>query len=351
MEMKLKIAICVSCRIALGKLRRVTNIATALRTYSNVRVSLLADSGSKGVAQSIMANEVGLFDEVENVQATHMADRLNSINPDIVVVDTMRVRNLHTVESQLCLILREVIAAELRKFSLPEVRPWDLVILPHPEGHWTPDPGVISAKKIESVGWIYRRPTSHGKKNMPITEDNTRTILITMGGGSGEDRGNDSRSEITALLHDLRQKLRHRIKVVQISGPRNSKGNSIEGADEILNPGPELHDLFSTADLVISAAGYNSVLELACTDVPVLLFPIPRYSDNQEKRARFWEKSLGLCHRSDEKERSVRWMAQVIDDHTRRPIVNLGPSGAKRAAKLLYELKGGLTAKVPSRQD
>src|SRR5919106_1911092 len=200
MEMKLKIAICVSCRIALGKLRRVTNIAAALREYGDVRLSLLADSGSKEVAQSLMAKEVGLFDDVENVQSTRMADRLNSMNPDIVVVDTMRVRNLHAVESQLCLILREVIAAELRKFSLAEGRPWDLVILPHPANHWTPDPGVISAKKIESVGWIYRRPTVYGKQN--IIKDNTRTVLITMGGGSGEDRGNEINSEIAALLRD-----------------------------------------------------------------------------------------------------------------------------------------------------
>ncbi len=93
----------------------------------------------------------------------------------------------------------------------------------------------------------------------------------------------------------------------------------MKGVDEILKPGPELHNLFSKVDLVISAAGYNTVLELACTDVPVLLVPVPRYTDDQEKRARLWGKGLGMCYFPDQKEISVQWMTEVLEKRSRRP--------------------------------
>jgi predicted glycosyltransferase len=331
----IQVVLCVSCKIALGKLRRVTNIAHALREKNNITLSLLANSAPKGVHQSLNAEELALFDHIEDALPAEMAERLKSMNADIVVVDTMSLRDLHRVEAQLCLILREVMPEELQKFHLKEDRPWDLVILPHPPDHWMPNPSILSAKRIESVGWIYRRPSPE-KAQAPT--DESRKILITTGGGSGEDRGNDVRSDIAFMIHGLRKILQIPIKVIEVLGPRDWKKTSVAGVDEILQPGPELHNLFSSVDLVISAAGYNTVLELACTDVPVLLIPVPRYTDDQEKRARSWGERLGMRYDPGDKERAMSWIAQILENRSRRPVVDLGPSGAQRAAELICQL-------------
>ncbi len=161
--MRCRVVFCVSCRIALGKLRRVTNIARALREHSGTTLSLLANSGPKGVLQSLKPDELALFDHIENARAADMAERLKSMKVDVVVVDTMSVRNLHQVEAQLCLILREVMPEELPKFRLKEQRLWDLVILPHPPGHWMPDPGCTLRKKSR-IRWLDLSPACDRKR-------------------------------------------------------------------------------------------------------------------------------------------------------------------------------------------
>jgi hypothetical protein len=332
------VGFCVACRIALGKLRRVTNIASAVHAEHNIRLVLLANSGSKGVLQSLNPEELDLFDQIEDARPSEMAGLLKSCNVDVAVVDTMRVPDLHQVNAFLCLVLREAVSEELQKFRLQSDRPWDVVILPNPDGHWSPEPGVIPARRIESVGWIYRRPelATHSDAG-----SDRRTVLITTGGGSGEDRGNDIRSDIESLIHSLRKKLQHPVHFVEVLGPRDSQNHSVESVNQILRPGPALHNLFSNADLVISAAGYNSVLELACTDVPVLLVPVPRYTDDQQKRAKLWGDKLGMQYDATQKERSVQWMAEILSKRSRRPVIDIGPSGAGRAAKLIRGLLAG----------
>ena len=336
--MERTVVFCVSCRIALGKLRRITNIAQALREEGNISLFLLANSGPKGVIQSLKPEEFALFDHIEDSKPADMAGRLKSINRSVVVVDTMKVPDLHQIGARLCLVLREALSQELPKFHLRDGRLWDLVILPNPPGHWTPDPSVVSARRVESVGWIYRRPELHSRHSV---EGEPITVLITTGGGSGEDRGNDVRADIESLIQSLRQLLRVPVKFIEVMGPRDWKHHSVESVDQILKPGPELHNLFSKVDLVISAAGYNTVLELACTDVPVLLVPVPRYTDDQEKRARLWGDHLGMCYVPAQKDLSVRWMADVLQKQSRRPIVDIGPSGAAGSAKLIRELLAG----------
>ena len=121
-------------------------------------------------------------------------------------------------------------------------------------------------------------------------------------------------------------------------GPNARRGWSIPAVDETIEPGPTLHNLFTQADLIISTAGYNSVLELACTDVPVLFMPIGRYSDDQYKRARQWGPRVGLCYDRADRDRAIEWMADVTDQRLRRAPVDLGPSGAPACAALIEAL-------------
>jgi predicted glycosyltransferase len=336
------VVFCTSCRIALGKLRRTTNIVEALRNLNpRVRITLLANSGPKGVAKGLSQRELALYDDIEFAIPNEMADRLKMMAQDLTVVGTMKIRNIHTVSSPLCLILREVIPEQLKKFRLREGRKWDLVVLPHPKGQWNPNPEIIQAKRIESVGWIYRQPaTAPLEVGSRTDRDNPATVLVTTGGGSGEDRGNDTQSDVANLISGLRETLEEPLKVVQVIGPRDWKKNSIQGIDGIIMPGPDLHNHFHTADLVISAVGYNTVLELACTDVPALLVPVPRYTDDQQQRAELWGKKLGMNHDPSRSERSIEWMAKTLEHRQRRPAVPLGRSGAERCATLIDGLLG-----------
>lgn len=77
--------------------------------------------------------------------------------------------------------------------------------------------------------------------------------------------------------------LREPFEMIQALGPRASTEDRIVGVDRVLHTGANLHEAFSPADLVISTVVYNSVLELACTDVPVLLLSIPRTFDDQSR--------------------------------------------------------------------
>ena len=110
------------------------------------------------------------------------------------------------------------------------------------------------------------------------------------------------------------------------------------GVDRVVQPGGRLHDWFAKADLIVSTAGYNSVLEIASSDVPTLLIPIPRTYDDQGTRAESWAARPGRAHRWGAWDLSARWMASVVDGRTRRPVVDLGPSGAARAARHILDL-------------
>ncbi|MFM7333573.1 MAG: glycosyltransferase, partial [Tabrizicola sp.] len=99
-----------------------------------------------------------------------------------------------------------------------------------------------------------------------------------------------------------------------------------------------LNDLFRDADIVISTAGYNSVLELATTDTPTLLVPIPRSIDDQVTRARSWAGALGMWLDPASPEAATTWLRQEITARRRRPPANLGPSGEDIAAHAILGL-------------
>ena len=107
--MRHHIVFCTSCRLALGKLRRITNIVEAFRRLKpQAKITLLANSGTKGVAKGLSPQELALYDQIEFALPREMADRLAKMDLDLVVVGTMVLHNIHKVAAPLCLILREV---------------------------------------------------------------------------------------------------------------------------------------------------------------------------------------------------------------------------------------------------
>jgi predicted glycosyltransferase len=333
------VVFCAAARLALGNFQRVTNVATALAERRAEIPRRLLTNSARGAE---LGRQTGVFGEVAVADRTAMAAALEHAPPGVVVASTMAVPGLERVDAPLCLILREVTPSKLAGFRLSNGRPWDLVVVPNPATEWMPDAEAVGAKRVEAVGWIYRRPSpaiaTNGLDDTAAAPSARPLVLVTAGGGSGDDEHDALTEEIARLLADLRKSSNVPLEIVHARGPNARPEWTIPGADRTIEPGPALHNLFGRADLVISTAGYNSVLELACTDVPVLLMPIGRYSDDQHKRARQWGPRLGFCHEADHPERAVRWMTGVVEARQRRPRVDLAASGAGACAALIERL-------------
>jgi hypothetical protein len=324
-------------KLALGNFQRVTNVAAALRiSRPDLPLSLMTNS-ERGAD---WARTTRVYEEVIVDDRSRAAARLRDSVPRAVVVSTMVVPAIETVAAPLCLILREVLPAKVDGFRLPNGRLWDMVVVPNPAHEWLPDADVLGARRVEAVGWIYRTPAPppRAQGGLEPATDRRPQVLVTAGGGSGDDEHDALTSEIARLIARLRVRSAVGFDVVHARGPNARPGWTIPGVDRTLEPGPDLHNQFARADLIISTAGYNSVLELACTDVPVLLTPIGRYSDDQYKRARDWGVRLGLCHDANAIDRSVDWAADILDRRIRRSPVDLGPSGAAACAALIAGL-------------
>jgi predicted glycosyltransferase len=162
-------------------------------------------------------------------------------------------------------------------------------------------------------------------------------VLVATGGGGTTETAQRLYQTIDAVIAAVRQKGAP-FEVVQAIGPRARHFGRLAQADRTLDPGGALNELFCDADVVISTAGYNSVLELATTDTPTLLVPIPRSIDDQERRARAWAKHLGMWLDPTSPGASAAWLGQAVVAPRRRPPVDLGPSGEDRAARAILEL-------------
>ena len=334
------ITFCATSKTGLGHLRRVTNIAAALgQRQSARRIELLTNAPPRG----LNLEERALFDRVRLAPRSEMAGLLAESPTDCIVVDTAVIPGLSSLRQPLCLILREMPGDRVCQFTLPQSRPWDLVIIPNPAGHWLPPAAEIKAKRIVPVGWIYR--TDRGPDKDPRTvgdrlrsKENHRLVLIASGGGGSEKTALLFSQEMASVIEILRRDCALPLEVVQCLGPRVDHRSEIPGIDRIFDPGARLNEMFPLADLVISTAGYNSVLELASTDVPTLLVPIGRSIDDQAGRARKWAPLLGLDHHWGDASRSASWISSRLTAAGRRAAVDLGVSGEARAARLIENL-------------
>lgn len=314
----------------LGHLRRIATIAGRIRDIApNRRLHLVSNARPQGISSADMA----AFDTVQVIDRDCMASGLPAAGQMVLVLDTITVPGIEQLDAPLALVLREAPDEQLHRFRLANGRPWDLVIIANPRDHWMPSDEVLKTRAIAPVGWIYRTAglRQPSGKTMPM-------VLVATGGGGTAETARVLYAEIDALLCRVRQQLERRFEVVQAIGPRALAFGQLTSADRIIDPGSQLNELFRDADIVISTAGYNSVLELATTDTPTLLVPIPRSIDDQAARARLWAQRMGYCHDTCAPDLSANWLAQEIAAHRRRPPVDMGPSGEDRAATAILAL-------------
>ncbi len=326
---------CASGKKGLGHLRRITNIAHALRKVRpDLPLALIVNAPPAGMT----TDEERLYAHIEIVEREYMACCLRAMSQGPVIVDTAVIPRLATIEDPLCLILRETIAGKLRNFRLDGDRPWDLLLLPNPEAEWQPETGSLPAKRTEPVGWIYRQLRGDPSRQWLPRRNGDRQVLVASGGGGSGDVWIEFRQTVGELVQNLRNKARVPITVTQVLGPRAGNDARIDGVDRFITPGAFLPQVFAEADAVLSTAGYNSVLELAAIDVPTLLIPVPRTYDDQLQRARRWGERLGLCHERGKLGRSSAWTRSVVEEPRRRCPIDIGPSGASAAAQFVEQL-------------
>ncbi len=316
-------------RRGLGHLRRLTEITRALRSQArDLPVELVTNAALAGMG----ARDRDLYDAVHECPREKVAPWLESKNASGVVVDTARIPGLEAVQAPLALILREAKPCSLGRFALPG-RAWQKIIIPNPREHWRPDPNLIEACETVHVGWIFRKPRPSSRR----PSQDIRRLLIASGGG-GIAHWQVYRTHLARWLAAIRKRVEFPVSVEQAIGPRAGREARVPGVDRYFEPGSELHEQFADYDLVISSSGYNSVLELAASDVPALLLALPTTYDDQGLRARQWGPLLGDSFADQQACCPVAWLSETLQARKRRVPAIPVPSGAEAAAAHLLDL-------------
>lgn len=325
---------CATGKSGLGHLRRITNVVTALHRLQNgLNIHLISNAEVKGLS----TDEAAAFNEIHGIDRKDMAEAAGKLGGGLVVVDTAVLPSLGEVKAPLCLILRETIADKLSEFQLQENRKWNLVCVPNLREHWMPTADAVGAKRIEATGWIFRSaPTVTCFRPRVVTKQ--RRVLVASGGGGNAKTAAWFKQEIDNLLKRTRALATSPIWVTQAIGPRFPEQVILSEANEHTNMGSQLNEKFAQYDVVISTVGYNSVLELAQTDVPVLLVPILRSLDDQAARANGWAIRMGHAYDEADMESSARWLAGTLAEGKRRETCDLGANGAEKCASLILDL-------------
>jgi len=300
----------------------------ALRSITpDVDLRLFTNAQPKGLSDTDKFPFSGIY----ICERDQMAFELARHQINLAVVDTLRLPKSVEFPGKTILILREVPDHRLNDFRRDDGKPWNRVIIPNPASAWRPNLAPEFTQSTINVGWIVRKTGTRGPGE--ISEG---IVVATGGGGSPETRA-VLYPVLDTLIKDARQSLDHPITIRQALGPR-SGGAALGESDEVFDPGPHLNEVFRRADVIISTAGYNSVLEIATTDTPAMLVPIPRQLDDQEERVRSWGPLVGFGINRDNLRSAVRWFSNQIQNPARRVPVDLSDQSAHRAAKSIAEL-------------
>ncbi len=124
----------------------------------------------------------------------------------------------------------------------------------------------------ELVGLPVRRELSAGSRVRGLqlcgfVTDLTRPVLLIMGGSQGAVRLNDA-------VYDALPQLLQAFYVVHITGKGKGRVVNHDGYKAFEFVGPELADILSATDLVISRAGATAIFEFLSLQKPMLLVPL-----------------------------------------------------------------------------
>lgn len=322
------IAFLGTSRSGLGHLRRIANIARQIgKIAPRLRLTLVSNAEPAG----LNPGDLACFSRVVVCARSDMGTLLSGLDVSLAVLDTLKLPGIGAHRGQAALILRETPHWGLDGFRRDDGRPWDCLVVPNAREHWMPAVDAGFARRVEAAGWI-RRPT--GPRG---PEECIAGIVLASGGGGTPETRALLYPMLTRVIADARVRSARRFHLRQALGPRSGR-DALPGVDEVFDPRGDLNAVFRAADLVISTAGYNSVLELASTDTPAMIVPIPRSLDDQAARVRLWGPRLGFGLLPDTLDDAALWLADHMDRPRRRAPVDLGPDGALRAAEILLDM-------------
>ncbi|WP_371069819.1 undecaprenyldiphospho-muramoylpentapeptide beta-N-acetylglucosaminyltransferase [Sediminibacillus sp. JSM 1682029] len=154
--------------------------------------------------------------------------------------------------------------------------------------------------KAEWIGAVVRDELFEGnrEKGLAIADlDNSKPVLLIMGGSGGSAKINESvRGSLDELLEDY--------QIIHICG-KNNVDPSIKkrGYTQFEYVNEELSDLFAATDFVLSRAGSNAIFEFLALRKPMLLVPLSRNASRGDQilNANSFQKQ-GYAHMVEEEE-------------------------------------------------
>jgi UDP-N-acetylglucosamine--N-acetylmuramyl-(pentapeptide) pyrophosphoryl-undecaprenol N-acetylglucosamine transferase len=176
-------------------------------------------------------------------------------------------------------------------------------------------------------------PRVEARRRLGLPMDR-RVVYLQLGSGNIDDAGTWTSHALELLARDPD------LEVVLAQSPI---------AEQEMTPPPGVHLIrqypnarfFNAFDLAISAAGYNTVHELLFFEVPAILIPMPRLTDDQEGRARAVERA-GAAMVVSRPEDLAPALDHLLDDDARARLRDaakrlIPENGAHEAAHLISD--------------
>lgn len=159
---------------------------------------------------------------------------------------------------------------------------------------------MLPAGKAQFVGLPVRPELAQGNKAegyalCNFRADDTRPVLLVMGGSQGATRVNQA---IESTLPELLKSYR----VIHITGQGKQNGHIADGYFQEEYVSGELKHLMAITDFVVCRAGANSIFEMLMLKKPMLLIPLEIGSrgDQVQNARAFKEKNWALVLRETE---------------------------------------------------
>lgn len=348
--------------LGLGHVTRLLAIARAIRKKNpQCEIIFLTSSEAEDVVYregfaafkipSKTLRSVGMIRPVTyaRIVQTVTLNLLASFHPHVLVVDTFpagAIQDLLPVlhwDSRKVFVYRaqrpEVAASPLVQNAL---RLYDLAVIPHREDEGTyPLPDGLDCV---FTGPIIIRDRAEAKSReeareilgLPMQE----TVLYLTFGGGGDADMDAALNTAVAALNQL-----PRVHLAVASPPLYFRTMRRTASVTPVAYYP-MCELFAAFDAAISAAGYNSAMELLHHGVPAAFLPFARQVDDQEARARhIAEAGAGLLIPAptpqDFREAAGKLLDKAVAQKMREAAQALVPcSGADRAAESILRLLG-----------
>jgi UDP-N-acetylglucosamine--N-acetylmuramyl-(pentapeptide) pyrophosphoryl-undecaprenol N-acetylglucosamine transferase len=279
---------------------------------------------------------------------------LASFHPHVLVVDTFPAGAIQELLPVLRWDSRKVFVFRVQRPSVANspltqntLELYDLAVIPHREGE-EEVPLPVGLDRVW-VGPILIRDRTEAKtreeaRRLLGLPANGAVVYVTFGGGGDAAADAARATTVDALTGSLTVgDARVPLHLAVARGPL-SRGN--------ISPSPgvtpvdyyPMAELYPAFDAALSAAGYNTTMELLHYGVPAGFVPFPRQVDDQEARAaRIAEQGAGLCLCPLTAEAVVAAMERLLDpavaetmrENARRLVPD---SGADRAAEAILRL-------------